>query len=73
LAKVEFLGPIGIEAKDYDVSSLKDLKELLAQDEKLKEWLDICAVAINDEIVKDLKKPLNSSDKVSLLPPVCGG
>ncbi len=56
-----------------DIKNLKELKELFSDDKELQEWLDICAVAVNDALVEELDTPLNSGDKVSLLPPVCGG
>lgn len=71
--KVEFLGPIGLEAKEFDVASLKELKEELQKIEALSEWLKLSAVALNDEIIEDLNTPLKDGDKLVLLPPVCGG
>jgi molybdopterin synthase sulfur carrier subunit len=73
MVRVEFLGPINKEALDVDVKSLKELKEILQKDNSLKEWLDSCAVAVNDKIVSSLKVELKEGDKVVLLPPVCGG
>jgi len=73
VARVEFLGPIGKEPQNVDIKNLKELKELFAGDEKLKEWLDICAVAINDTLVNEIDVKIEPSDKISLLPPVCGG
>jgi molybdopterin synthase sulfur carrier subunit len=73
LIKVEFLGPINKEDLELDINSLKELKELLNQDKEISSWLKSCAVAINDEIVYNLDIELKSGDKVSLLPPVCGG
>ncbi|MBK1994234.1 MoaD/ThiS family protein, partial [Campylobacter novaezeelandiae] len=46
---------------------------ILKQDESLKEWLGLCAVALNDKIIFDENQVLNSGDKISLLPPVGGG
>ncbi|HHE07470.1 MAG TPA: MoaD/ThiS family protein, partial [Chlorobaculum parvum] len=45
----------------------------LQQDPELKPWLDNSAVAVNDTLVSGLETPLKDGDKVSLLPPVCGG
>jgi len=73
VARIEFLGPIGKEPEEVDIKNLKELKTLFAKDEKLKEWLDICAVAINDTIVKEIDIKIEPNDKISLLPPVCGG
>lgn len=70
---VEFPGPIGKENLELDVSNLKQLKEILNQDESLKEWLKVCAVLVNDEIITDLDTKFNDKDKVVILAPVCGG
>ncbi|QWU80742.1 MoaD/ThiS family protein [Campylobacter novaezeelandiae] len=73
MVKIEFLGPINKESIELKVSNLKELKEILKQDESLKEWLGLCAVALNDKIIFDENQVLNSGDKISLLPPVGGG
>lgn len=73
MVKVEFLGPIKKDILEVDASNLNELKEILNKDESLKEWLEISAVAINDEIISDLNHDLKDGDKVSILPPVCGG
>lgn len=71
--KVEFLGPIGLEAKDFEVANLEELRAELQKIEALREWLKLSAVALNDEIVEDLSTPLKDGDRLVLLPPVCGG
>lgn len=73
MVKVEFLGPIGKEALELEVSSLSELSEVLSKDESLREWIENSAVAVNDTLVQDKTMALNDGDKVSLLPPVCGG
>ena len=73
MIKVEFLGPIKKDDLEIEVSNLAELKEILNKDEGLKKWLEISAVAINDEIINSLNKELKNGDKVSILPPVCGG
>ncbi|MBN1839313.1 MAG: MoaD/ThiS family protein [Campylobacterales bacterium] len=73
MAKVEFLGPIGRPSLDVDISNLNELKDYFKEDKELQEWLGICAVAVNDTLVCDLNMPIASEDKISLLPPVCGG
>ncbi|EAK0847247.1 MoaD/ThiS family protein [Campylobacter lari] len=73
MVKVEFLGPIDKESLELNVSNLKELKVILEQDESLKEWLELCAVALNDEMVFDDETTLKDGDKICLLPPVCGG
>ena len=70
---VEFLGPINKEPIELDVKSLKELADVLKQDESLKDWLRNSAIAVNDEIVNDIDLKLNDGDKISILPPVCGG
>ncbi len=70
---VEFLGPIGKEPMQFDIKNLNELSEVLQKDESLHPWLENSAVAINDVLVKDKNTPLNDGDKVSILPPVCGG
>jgi len=70
---VEFLGPINKEPIELDVKSLKELADVLKQDESLKDWLKNSAIAVNDEIVNDIDLKLNDGDKISILPPVCGG
>ena len=73
MVKVEFLGPISKEPLSLDIQNLKELKDILAKDDSLKGWLDSIAVALNDEIVSSLDVALKDGDKISLLPPVCGG
>ncbi|AGZ21880.1 MoaD/ThiS family protein [Campylobacter coli] len=73
MVKVEFLGPINKEDLELEVKNLKELKEILQKDESLKEWLELCAVSLNDEIIFDENTKLKDGDKIALLPPVCGG
>lgn len=73
MVKVEFLGPIGKEPMELDIKNLNELSGVLQKDESLHPWLENSAVAINDMLVKDKNTVLNDGDKVSLLPPVCGG
>lgn len=70
---VEFLGPINKEPINLEISSLGELGEILKKDESLKPWLFNSAIAINDIIIKDKNVILKNGDKISLLPPVCGG
>jgi len=56
-----------------EASSLNDVAAHLSEDAELKTWLETCAVAVNDTMVMDLDTELKSGDRVSLLPPVCGG
>jgi len=71
--KVEFLGPINRAPIQMEAESLKDVAKELQKDEEIKKWLGECAVAVNDKLVKSLDVKLQEGDKVSLLPPVCGG
>jgi len=73
LVRVEFLGPIQKEALELEITNLNELAAILQKDEELKEWLDNCAVAVNDNLVASLECELKNGDKISLLPPVCGG
>jgi molybdopterin synthase sulfur carrier subunit len=73
MVKVEFLGPINKEPIELNVVNLEELAAILSQDADLREWLKESAVAVNDEIVKSLNTPLKDGDRVSILPPVCGG
>jgi sulfur-carrier protein len=73
MVKIEFLGPINKDDMDLDIDNLSQLSEILKNDKEVSTWLETCAVAINDTLIcsKDVK--LNDGDKISLLPPVCGG
>lgn len=73
MAKVEFLGPLNRESIEVDIQSLNDLKKMFEDDKELQEWLEICAVAVNDSLVCSLDVKIKADDKISLLPPVCGG
>jgi len=73
MVRVEFLGPIQKQALELDINNLNELAEILKKDEEVKEWLETCAVALNDTLVTSLEAPLKDGDKISLLPPVCGG
>ena len=73
MVEVEFLGPIGREPLRLNANSLQEVKAQLQKDESLRQWLSNCAVAVNDKMVYDANFALKSGDRVSLLPPVCGG
>jgi len=70
---IEFLGPIAQEDITIEANSLQDVANFLQKDPKLSPWLDSLAIAINDKLADSLDAPLNDGDRVSLLPPVCGG
>ena len=67
------MGPIARDPVEIEAKSLSEIKEYFSNDSGLKEWLASSAVAVNDVMVLDLNHPLNSDDKVTILPPVCGG
>ena len=73
MVKVEFLGPIGKESIEMEAATLAEVSQKLKSDETLSAWLPKCAVALNDTMVSDLETPLKAGDRVSILPPVCGG
>jgi molybdopterin synthase sulfur carrier subunit len=73
MVRIEFLGPIQKESIELEAASLREVAEQLGHDDTLKTWLETSAVAVNDTLVASLDTPLKDGDKVSLLPPVCGG
>jgi molybdopterin synthase sulfur carrier subunit len=73
MVKVEFLGPMAQEVLELKAKTLAEVAEQLQNIEAIAPWLDKCAVAVNDEMTADLSMVLKDGDKVSILPPVCGG
>lgn len=73
MVKVEFLGPINKDAMEVEISNLSELSELLKGDADVSAWLEKCAVAVNDTLISSRDITLSDGDRVSLLPPVCGG
>jgi molybdopterin synthase sulfur carrier subunit len=73
MVRIEFLGPIQKEPLELDITNLKELATILQDDKEMSEWLKTSAVAVNDTLVSSLDTDLKDGDKVSLLPPVCGG
>ena len=73
MVTVEFLGPIGKAPMEMEAATLANVSAKLKEDHALTEWLDKCAVALNDTMVNDLATTLKDGDRVSILPPVCGG
>ncbi len=71
--KVEFLGPINKNPMYIEINNLNELSAILKENESLDEWLEISAVAVNDVLVANRNMELKGGDKVSILPPVCGG
>jgi len=70
---VEFLGPIGQAPLEIEANTLAEVAEKLKEETTLGVWLETCAVAVNDTMVNRLDIPLKEGDRVSILPPVCGG
>jgi molybdopterin synthase sulfur carrier subunit len=73
MVKIEFLGPIGKAPMEMEATTLADVASQLKEDATLVSWLDKCAVALNDTMVNDLDTVLKDGDRISILPPVCGG
>lgn len=73
MVEVEFLGPINKAKLNLEISNLSQLSEVLKSDVEISSWLEKCAVAVNDTLVTSKNISLNDGDKISLLPPVCGG
>jgi molybdopterin synthase sulfur carrier subunit len=73
MVTVEFLGPIGKAPVQMEARTLAEVAQKLKEDDSLSSWLEKCAVALNDTMVNDLNTPLKDGDKISILPPVCGG
>jgi sulfur-carrier protein len=73
VVKIEFLGPINKESMNLDINNLSQLSEILKNDKEVSTWLDTCAVAVNDTLISSKEIKLKDGDRVSLLPPVCGG
>ena len=70
---IEFLGPIKREAIELDISTIKELSDFILKDDILSTWADSLAVGVNDEIITDINYQFKDGDRVTLLPPVCGG
>ncbi|WP_375724603.1 MoaD/ThiS family protein [Arcobacter sp. KX21116] len=73
MVTIEFLGPINKKPLTLDIKNLSELSVILKDEQDMVKWLENCAVAVNDTMVSSKDVELNSGDKVSLLPPVCGG
>ena len=71
--KVEFLGPINKNPIYVEIKNLSELSSILKENKSLDEWLEISAIAVNDVLVSNKDIKLNNGDRISILPPVCGG
>lgn len=72
MVSVEFMGPIARESITLEALNLSEVATLLKKDPDIASWLDKCAIAINDKMVSG-NVWLNDGDRITLLPPVCGG
>ncbi|MEF3191448.1 MAG: MoaD/ThiS family protein [Campylobacterales bacterium] len=73
MVTVEFVGPISRPPMELEASTLAEVAEELRLDSGIAMWLESSAVAVNDRLVSSLDIPLKSGDRITLLPPVCGG
>lgn len=73
MVTVEFLGPINRVPLEIEADTLSEVSAQLKEDEEISKWLRKCAVALNDTLISNLDTPLKDGDKISILPPVCGG
>jgi len=73
MAKIEFLGPINKAPIEIEITHLSELKTIFKDDPEVSNWLKNSAVAVNDKLVSSLNFSISKNDKISLLPPVCGG
>ncbi|MCK9161183.1 MAG: MoaD/ThiS family protein [Arcobacteraceae bacterium] len=73
MVRVEFLGPINKKSLELDITTLDELKVILQEDQEVASWLVNSAIAINDKLISSKDIDLNDGDKISILPPVCGG
>ncbi|GAA9989861.1 hypothetical protein VN1029_07650 [Helicobacter pylori] len=51
MVEVRFFGPIKEENFFIKASDLKELRAILQEKEGLKEWLGVCAIALNDHLI----------------------
>ncbi|GAA9936912.1 hypothetical protein VN0871_09240 [Helicobacter pylori] len=58
MVEVRFFGPIKEENFFIKASDLKELRAILQEKEGLKEWLGVCAIALNDRLIDNLNTPL---------------
>lgn len=70
---INFLGPINKDSIQINANTINDVKNELNKIQDLQEWLEISAIAVNDDFVSDLDFSLKDGDVISILPPVCGG
>jgi len=73
MVRVEFLGPIQKDTLELEITNLKELADVLQKLPEMAEWLENSAIAVNDTLTSELDIALKDGDKISMLPPVCGG
>jgi len=73
MATIEFLGPINKDPITVDITHISELKGLFKDDPEIQKWLESSAIAVNDQLISNLNFAISKNDKISLLPPVCGG
>lgn len=74
MAVINFLGPINKPSINIDISDFNTLRNELNKIDDLKQWIPICAIAVNDKIIFETDNlKISNNDVISLLPPVCGG
>ncbi|GHS01443.1 hypothetical protein VN1281_10690 [Helicobacter pylori] len=54
MVEVRFFEPIKEENFFIKASDLKELRTILQEKEGLKEWLGICAIALNDHLIEKM-------------------
>lgn len=67
MVEVRFFGPIKEENFFIKANDLKELRAILQEKEGLKEWLGVCAIALNDHLIDNLNTPLKDGDVVKLV------
>ncbi|GAA9431698.1 hypothetical protein HpHA286_02110 [Helicobacter pylori] len=55
MVEVRFFGPIKEENFFIKANDLKELRAILQEKEGLKEWLGVCAIALNDHLIRQFK------------------
>ena len=73
MVNVEFLGPLNKKSLEIDFTTLDVLNVILQNDQEVASRLVNSAIAINDKLISSKDIDLNDGDKISILPPVCGG
>ncbi|GAA9545946.1 MoaD/ThiS family protein [Helicobacter pylori] len=67
MVEVRFFGPIKEENFFIKANDLKELRAILQEKEGLKEWLGVCAIALNDHLIDNLNTPLKEGDVIKFV------